>query len=77
MSMNVRTLQRRLAVDGVQFRSLLDDCRRQLAMRDLKKGNLTLSQIALSLGYSDPAHFTRAFKRWTSQSPSQYRDPAL
>lgn len=73
MSVNVRTLQRRLAKAGVPFRTLLDDCRRQRALAALEDGNLSVGEIAQSLGYSDPSHFVRAFHRWTGCAPTHYR----
>lgn len=72
LSMNVRTLQRRLAEDGQSFRHLLDDCRRQLAEADLSKREHSVAEISRRLGYSDPAHFVRAFRRWTGEAPTRF-----
>lgn len=73
LSLNVRTLQRRLAETGAPFRSLLDQCRRERALRELESGRKSVGEIASMLGYSDPSHFVRAFNRWTGQAPIRYR----
>jgi AraC-like DNA-binding protein len=73
LSINVRTLQRRLAASGVPYRTLLDDCRRQRALAAMQAGTLSVSDIAQNLGYSDPSHVGRAFHRWTGHAPTHYR----
>ena len=68
-----RSLQRRLREHGTSFNRLVDDtlCRR--AKQLLAQGTIPVTDIALQLGYSDPAHFTRAFRRWTGVAPTAYR----
>lgn len=73
IGMSARTLQRRLKGSGVDFEDLKDDTRRSEALRLLQLGRYSATEIAYMVGYSDPAHFTRAFKRWTSQTPSHFR----
>ncbi|MGE3989835.1 helix-turn-helix domain-containing protein [Pseudorhodoplanes sp.] len=73
LNISARTLQRRLADWGVTFEELLDEYRRDRAFRLLMREDHSILEIAYSLGYSDPAHFTRAFKRWTGISPRSYR----
>jgi len=68
-----RTLQRRLAEEGVSFSVLVDDVRRNLALEDLANPSLSVTEIALRLQFADPAAFYRAFKRWTGESPTTYR----
>lgn len=68
-----RTLVRRLAEAGTTFQSLLDDERHRHALELIQQGSLAMHQIALQLGYTDPAAFTRAFKRWTGRRPSDLR----
>ncbi|MCL7942649.1 AraC family transcriptional regulator [Marinobacter sp. ATCH36] len=68
-----RTLKRRLQAEEASFQHLVDQVRLERAGELLEKTTMNLSQIADALGYADAANFTRAFKRWTSQSPSQYR----
>lgn len=72
MGISVRTLQRRLAARGLSFRCLLDDVRRRHAEIELQRGERSIADISRRLGYSDPAHFVRAFRRWTGQPPSRY-----
>ncbi len=68
-----RTLKRRLQERGLGFQQLLDEARRRDALRLLGDATLTIEQIALRLGYSDPANFTRAFRKWAGRSPSAHR----
>lgn len=72
-----RTLKRRLQGENVSFQTLIDGVRLQRARELLANISMNLGQIADALGYADAANFTRAFKRWTNQSPSQYRNQAL
>jgi AraC-like DNA-binding protein len=71
--MSESTLQRRLAGEGVRYQSLLDQVRYKLAVEYLQKTRLPISEIALLLGYSNPANFRRTFKRWSGYRPSQLR----
>ena len=73
LAMSRRTLHRRLAEEGLDFRSLLAQVREQLARQYLKNPRLSLPEVALLLGYSDQSTFSRAFKSWTMMSPRQYR----
>lgn len=68
-----RTLGRRLGHEGTTFKELLADLRRQLALRYVGSSDLGLAEIAFLLGFSQSAAFHRAFKRWTSQTPLEYR----
>lgn len=68
-----QTLYRRLKEEGVTFEQVLDALRRRLALRYLRQDGLSVKQVAYRLGFSDPAAFSRAFKRWTGHSPSQER----
>lgn len=72
LGLSVRTLQRRLSYCGVDFKDLLDETRREEALRLISEAEHTMTEIAYRLGYSDPAHFTRAFKRWTGKAPFQF-----
>ena len=74
---SVRSLQRSLAAAGTSYTTLLDAARCATAIRLLRDPDVKLVQLALALGYSDQAHFTRAFRRWTSVSPAEYRDASL
>ena len=68
-----QTLYRRLKVEGVTFAQLLDGLRRRLALRLVREQGLSVKETAYRLGFSDPAAFSRAFKRWTGTSPSAAR----
>jgi len=68
-----RTLTRRLAAEGVSFTEILEDLRRDLALRYLEDATLSISQIAWLLGFQEVSAFTSAFKRWTGATPSQER----
>jgi AraC-like DNA-binding protein len=70
---SVRTLQRRLNQQEVTYSGLIDDLRHDLAIYLLSNSQKTAATISRELGYRDPAIFTRAFRRWTGQTPSQYR----
>lgn len=68
-----RTLQRRLAEEGVQFQHLLEQVRHKLAKNYLQSSELELTEIAFLLGYQEPASFHRAFLQWEGQPPGQWR----
>ena len=70
---SVRTLQRRLSDMDETFTGILEASRMTSANRLIANRDLSLNQIAQELGYSDQAHFTRAFRRWTGISPAAYR----
>ena len=68
-----RTLQRWLAQERTGWRAVVDRARFEASDRLLSNPSLTLIEIATTLGYSDQAHFTRAFHRWTGKAPSVFR----
>ena len=74
---SVRTLQRRLKADGVVYSNLVDEVRLQTAVSLLEDPDVLLTDVAFELGYSDTAHFTRAFRRWAGVAPSEYRADRL
>lgn len=71
-----RSLQRKLAEEGVTFDALLDELRRDLALRYLSDRRLAIAEVAYLLGYSEPSPFHRAFKRWTGKTPAEARRAA-
>ncbi len=73
LHMSARTLHRRLEDEGVTFRRVLADARRELAERHLSDSRLAVGEIAFLLGFSEPSAFRRAFKRWTGQQPAAFR----
>jgi AraC-like DNA-binding protein len=72
LGMSRQTLYRRLRREGATFQDLLDGKRRRLAIRYLVTERSTAKSAAYRLGFSDPAAFSRAFKRWTGVSPSNF-----
>jgi AraC-like DNA-binding protein len=70
---STRVLQRRLGDEGVTYASLLDQTRRELAEAYLREGRASMTEIAYLLGFSGSASFTRAFRRWWGQAPSEFR----
>lgn len=67
-----RTLQRHLAQAGLTFRDVVHRVRLRKATDLLDHGS-RVADVAQAVGYSDAAHFTRAFRRWTSMTPLEYR----
>jgi AraC-like DNA-binding protein len=73
MGMSERTLQRRLHAEGTSFNALLEESRRSIAFSYLADRKLAAYEVSFLLGYSEPATFFRAFKRWTGKTPQEYR----
>ena len=71
--MSVRTLQRQLNRHGLKFNDLLNQAKFEHAKQMLSGPEVSIQAVARSLGYSDPAHFTRAFRRWSGLSPTAFR----
>ena len=69
MGLSRQTLYRRLKDEGVTFEELLDRLRHRLALHYLQRDKLSVKGTAYRLGFSDPASFSRAFKRWTGYPP--------
>ncbi len=77
LGMSVRTLRRRLSDCGMSFNHIRLDVRMQVAMRYLTTTTISIERIADFVGYSDQATFTRAFKEWKGDTPSQVRNQRL
>lgn len=73
LNMSRRTLTRHLAEEETTFRDLLEDTRKRMAQQYLTTTNMSASDVAFLLGFSEAAPFVRAFKRWTAQTPTEYR----
>ena len=73
LGLRSRTLQRRLQSEGISYRQVIDTARRARAKTILATTVMPIAEIAASLGYDEPAHFTRAFHRWHGCSPSEWR----
>jgi AraC-like DNA-binding protein len=72
-NMSPRTLQRRLKEEEVSFQQLADSARQYLAVQALRQDKYTVKEIAYMMGYNELSAFSRAFKRWTGNSPESYR----
>ena len=78
--MHSRTLHRRLAARGTNFRALADECRYAIARQMLEDTDSDVGHIADLLDYADTSAFARAFRRWSGTTPSRWRkcgQPAL
>lgn len=73
MNRSLSTLQRQLQNEGTSYQQIRDDTRSSLAQEYVRDHDLTLSQIAYMLGFSDQSNFSRAFKRWTGATPRDFR----
>jgi len=73
LHMSTRTLGRRLEGEGTTFSALVDDTRRELALRYVGNDEIAFAEVALRLRFSHAEAFYRAFKRWTGQTPLVYR----
>ncbi|MCR9130070.1 MAG: AraC family transcriptional regulator [Alphaproteobacteria bacterium] len=73
LAVSARTLQRRLSDQGHTFQGLVDTARRELAQQLLRDTDYSLAEIAFLTGFSEQSGFTRAFKRWSGQTPRSYR----
>ena len=73
LNTTTRTLRRKLNTEGSRFQQLKDNVRRDRAINLFEQTNLTIADISLRVGFTEPATFTRAFKHWTGVSPSTYR----
>jgi len=67
-----RTLLRRLAAEHANYKEVLNDTRRELALSYLRQGR-SAAEVTWLLGFTDPSNFTRAFRRWTDESPAAWQ----
>jgi AraC-like DNA-binding protein len=74
LGMNPRTLQRQLASEDQTYSAILEETRAEVAAKLLKGMEASLSEIARRLGYSNLSNFNRAFRRWASVSPREFRE---
>lgn len=70
---SVRSFQRRLGTEGLVYSALIDRVRYEEARGLLEKREVSLADISVHLGYSEPANFSHAFRRWTGFSATEYR----
>jgi AraC-like DNA-binding protein len=74
---STRTLQRRLKLSGSSYSQIVQEARFDLARRRLDDGDMKVIDVAMMVGYESPQHFTRAFRRFTGVTPSQYRNQSF
>jgi AraC-like DNA-binding protein len=72
--LSVRTLHRRLADEGTNFRTLVLEVRKELAEKYVANKEMPLAEVSYMLGFTDISSFFRSFKQWTGVSPSSFRD---
>jgi AraC-like DNA-binding protein len=73
LAMSPRTLQRRLRDQGVLFNDVLDAMRFRAAKSYLAQGDIAHVEVAFLLGFAEQSSLNRAFKRWSGQTPTEYR----
>jgi AraC-like DNA-binding protein len=76
LGMSRQTLFRKLKAEGVTFEKVLDELRHRMAADYLGARKVSVNETAYLVGFSEPAAFSRAFKRWTGSSPRSVRAAA-
>jgi AraC-like DNA-binding protein len=76
LGISTRSLHRHLAVDGLSYRALVDEVRREIAVQCLSAGDLTIRDLSALLGFTTSPALHRAFRRWTGMSIGAFRDRA-
>lgn len=74
--MSPSSQQGKLLQDGTNFHELLDDIRKDLACSYVQQPTRSVTEITFLLGFANTSNFTRAFKRWTGKSPTDFRHPS-
>ncbi|MFK7975609.1 MAG: AraC family transcriptional regulator [Halioglobus sp.] len=74
LHMSAPTLRRRLKREGTTFQQLKDEARCEAAVLCLDRPELSINEVALQMGFTDPSAFHRSFKKWTGQTPGQFRN---
>jgi AraC-like DNA-binding protein len=77
INVSQRSLQRKLREQGMTFTQLVENTRRELSLQYVRDSNYSFNEVAFLLGFTEPANFSRAFKRWYGHSPSQFRQQSL
>ncbi|MCG8671733.1 MAG: AraC family transcriptional regulator [Pseudomonadales bacterium] len=73
LALSPRSLRRKLEQENTNFRAIVEEERKQIALQLLRGSDMKLEELAIHLGYTDTASFTRAFRRWMNCSPGEYR----
>jgi AraC-like DNA-binding protein len=74
LSRHRRTLNRRLRAHGTSLHRMIEEVRSEMARQLVENTRMSLTDIAATLGYSEPSAFTRAFRRWKGKSPKAWRN---
>lgn len=72
LGLSRQTLYRRLKAEDLTYEALVDDLRRRMALHYLSGAKTSVNETAYLVGFSDPSSFSRAFKRWTGDSPRAF-----
>lgn len=72
-AMSNRTLTRRLSEAGVTYRDLIKKTQENIAKDMLRNTTQNIGEVAFLTGFSEQSAFNRAFKKWTDQTPSEFR----
>jgi len=73
LNVSLRNLHNKLEQKNTSYQEILENLRSELARQYIDQKNISISEITFLLGFSDTSNFSRAFRRWTGLSPSQYR----
>lgn len=73
LNTSTQTLRRRLKDENTSFQEIKDQVRRDIAIYHLTQNKLSINEIALKVGFTEPSTFHRAFKKWTGVTPGDYR----
>jgi AraC-like DNA-binding protein len=73
LATSARTLQRRLDAQGQRFQSIVEATRFELARRYLADPRIALGEVGYLVGFADPSAFSKAFRRWSGESPTSFR----
>ncbi|GAB3821623.1 AraC family transcriptional regulator [Pontibacter rugosus] len=77
LAMSVRSLQTKLKEEGASYQVLLDEVRKEIAVKHLQDSQHTIADIAYLLGFTEPSAFSRSFKKWTGVPPVVYRQSSF
>jgi AraC-like DNA-binding protein len=73
LHLSVRSLHRKLALEGASLQRIKDEVHRRRALELLGRTSLPIKRVAAEVGYADEKSFSRAFKQWTGESPMEHR----